>query len=104
MVEVPPKKQKTKNMCNCKSINIKKRKSIYEMSPERIKEYVKNHIQLKRDFIDLKETNEFICSENQELREYIEELKTEIDSYVKKVSIWQKIVFLLNGKSSNSTK
>lgn len=91
-------------MCNCKSINSKKRKSIYEMSPERIKEYVKTHIQLKRDFIDLKDTNEFICSENQELREYIKELKTEIDSYVKKVSIWQKIVFIINGKSSNSTK
>lgn len=104
MVEVPPKKQKNKNMAKRKSTNNENRKSIYDVSPERFKKYVNAHIKLKRDFIDLKDTNEFLCSENKELREYVEDLKKEIDSYIEKVSIWQKIGFIINKYSFKSTK
>ena len=61
-------------------------------------------IRLSQEKCEVIEENISLYDMIEELKQEIDSLKSEVKTANKNVSIWQKVVFLLNGKSSNSTK
>ena len=95
-------------MCqNHNNDNNKCRKSAKE-SIDSVKSEYKNAmkwvLQVMEEKHELQEENDYLGKMLEESQNECQKLKSEIAIANKNVSIWQKVVFLLNGKSSNTTK